>query len=397
MNIKKNDNFSLIFLIVLYIPRLLSQLTVYPDHYVPNDSPYSFSPLYLSSAIKERQIYKLGYFSTDGGIIQSYKNGLKYKPDNFCQGLNDNADKIATVNNNKFLSSLDQENTRDINNFSEELELLKNVCFDKSLIINAPFPTLHNTGYILRYKLIMINDASVDPEIDFRLRILRKNADDSISNIDNPLCKFQMKAGKADWFRMTIQSELSKSNQISMIFNCENSGDISSIDVNTDDKFQLIIGEGNNDFNIYLSFYQVILEDSTSSYLSSINDNRIIRTYNGLENCVDSGNINNINDLKENSCLIGYDCEINTNEGGKGECKSCDFTCFECKDLTCKECGVLTDVGKNPQDAKTCEINNIDITNFKDFTFNVKVESNNEFHERSTLGVWVFISDLSML
>ena len=395
MNIKKNDNFSLIFLIVLYIPRLLSQLTVYPDHYVPNDSPYSFSPLYLSSAIKERQIYKLGYFSTGSVIIQSYKNGLKYKPDNYCKGFNGGADKIATDDNNKFLSSLDQENTRDINNFSEELELLKNVCFDKSLIINAPFPTLHNTGYILRYKLIMINDASVDPEIDFRLRILRKNADDSISNIDNPLCKFQMKAGKADWFRMTIQSELSKSNQISMIFNCENSGDILSFDVNTDDEFQLIIGKDNNDFNIYLSFYQVILEDSTSSYLSSINDNRIIRTYNGLENCVDSGNINNINDIKENSCLIGYDCEINTNEGGKGECKSCDFTCFECKDLSCKQCGVLTDVGKTPQDDKTCEINNIDISNFKDFTFSVKVESNNEFHERSTLGVWVFISDLS--
>ena len=91
-------------LIFLLISNAISQITVYPDHYLETDSPYSMSSLYLSD-IKERQIYKLGYFTTDNKNIKSYKLGFIYKPDNYCI-KEDNSNAIAESNANKFFSSI---------------------------------------------------------------------------------------------------------------------------------------------------------------------------------------------------------------------------------------------------------------------------------------------------
>jgi hypothetical protein len=109
-----------------------------------------------------------------------------------------------------------------------------------------------------------------------------------------------MEKDKADWFKMTIKSKLSSTNKITMMFQCEGENDFISIDVNTDDKFKLVFNSDDTNLMIYISFYQVLLEDSTSSYYLSYNDNKIIRTYNGMEQC----NINN----NEYKCLIGFFC-----------------------------------------------------------------------------------------
>ena len=363
--------------ILLIIHNLSCKLTVYPEHYISTDSPYSSSTLYLTSDIKERQIYKLGYFSTTDGQIQSYKNGFIYKSDSFCVDES-NRNKISNDDNNQFFKSIKDKSDTRAENFSEELELLKNICSGNILIINAPFTTLHNTGYILRYKLSMTNDNTnnITPTIDFNIRIIKNDN----SYIDKLICQFTMINEEADWFRMTIKSKLSLTNQITMIFTCENSEETSSFDVNTDDTFKFVIKQ-NSGFNIYLSFYQVVLEDSTNSYLSSINNNKIIRTHNGLEKCYSN--------KEESLCLFGYICS------DKNECKSCDYTCFECQtEGACKSCGVLTDVDQVRQDGEACPINNIDITNFNDFEMVAKLEKN-QFHERSTFGFWIFISDLS--
>ena len=58
MKIKKCGITSLL-IIMLLINNIISQVTVYPEHYLESDSPYSTSSLYLSTDIKERQIYKL--------------------------------------------------------------------------------------------------------------------------------------------------------------------------------------------------------------------------------------------------------------------------------------------------------------------------------------------------
>ena len=381
-------NIKILTILYLFIHLLLirdsfcNQLKVYPDHYVSTDSPYSSTTLYFTSDIKGRQIYKLGYFSSSKTMdIQSYKHGFFYKADNYCKDLDD-VDKTASSQLWDLFSIKDESNTKE-ENFSEELELLENYCSNKILKINAPFPTLHNTGYILRYKLIMTNDANTnppddgsDPSIDITLRILKK--DDSY--LDHFLCKFNMEKGKPDWFRMTIQSKLSVTNRINMVFKCEITQEINSFDVNTDDKFQFLIGNADNNYNVYLSFYQVILEDSTDSYLSSLNNNKIIRTYNGLEKCESTVS----GQITEKSCLLGYICN------GNKECESCGFECSECDtNKNCQNCGVLTDIGKS-----SCEINYIDITNFNNFEFNVTLIQD-EFHERSTFGFWIFISDLS--
>ena len=369
MNDIKRQYFIAFFILFL-IKNALCGLTVYPDHYVETDSPYSSSSLYLSSEIKDRQIYKLGYFTTTSGkgIIHSYKHGFMYKPDNTCSGVNSNNNAFNLFFNTNSIKS--KTNTKE-NNFSEELELLENYCYGTSFSIQGPSPTLHNTGYILRYKLAVVSYSS---NINFKIEI-----DGNIQN----LCNFNLVSQKPDWFRMTIQSSLSETNKITMIFICEQTEEKISFVVNTDkswDKYKIIISATDN---VYVSFYQTILEDSTTSYFSSNYDKKIIRTYNGMDKCVNSIDIN----IEENNCLLGYACENNN------ECKSCDFTCSECKELDrCDSCSVLTDPKK--QISPICEINNIDITNFQDFTFDVPL-AGEFFHERSTFGLWFFISDLA--
>ena len=185
-------HFSILLLILLLISNSFSQIKVFPDHYIESDSPYSSSDLYLSSDIKERQIYKLGYFSDPNAsnsnkTIKSYKFGVIYSPDKFCLDESGNSAIKDDESISKFFYSItDKTSTRE-NNFSEELELLKHFCFGQKLIINTPFPTLHNTGYILKYKLSMTNDFTdgQDVDINISLRIL--------PNTDYPICKFRMK------------------------------------------------------------------------------------------------------------------------------------------------------------------------------------------------------------
>ena len=368
--IKMKLNLNVYFLlIILLIPFSFCGITVYPDHYVPSDSPYSYLKKYSLSGIKERQLYKLGYFTTGTQPIVSYKYGFLYKADNSCeQTISTSTDSTQNL---FFQTIINKESTRE-NNFSEELELLSHFCYGTSVTIGAPFPTLHNTGYILRYKLVIASNNGTPTKIKIHL----KRSDDS----ETLICSFPMNS-IADWFLMTIYSTLSESNKITMNFYCDITEEENFVTVGTDEEFKLVINEESSK-EVFLSFYQVILEDSTDSYLSSINDKRIIRTYNGLEKCN--------NDVEKNKCLLYYNCESNA-------CKSCHFTCETCSNENtagkCTGCTPLT-FPQNSINAQNCEINNIDVSNFKDIEVDVPVE-NGEFHERSTLGMWIFISDLS--
>ena len=367
--------FLRISLIFLLISNTLSQISVFPDHFIDTDSPYSSSNLYLSSDIKERQIYKLGYFSQSNTKIKSNKFGIVYTPDPVCEG--DSGNTLITDNNeiqSKFFESIKDPKSSREKNFSEELELLKYFCSGPKLIINTPFPVLHNTGYILKYKLSMTNDYLNNQNINIKvnLRIIQKH---SISG-EELVCTFGMKGGVADWFKMTIKSKLSTANKITMMFTCEGENDSKNFDINPDDSFKFIFEIDDQNYNVFVSFYQVLLEDSSSSYISSYENNNIIRTFNGLEKC----DITN----EESKCLIGYACS------DEKVCKSCEPSCFECyNNMQCENCNILTDVGKS-----TCEKNYIDLSNFEDIKINAPLPSN-EFHERSTIGFWIFISDLS--
>ena len=371
--------FSRLLLIYLLISNALCQITVFPEHYVATDSPYSSSSLYLTSDIKERQIYKLGYFTTGNLKIKSYKYGLIYSPDNYC--VDDSGAQMIggqSESNSMFINWINNPtSTRDNSNFSEELKLLSYYCSGRKLVINTPFPILHNTGYILKYKLSMTNDCpnkNTNININVGLRITPKVS----SSYDIPICVFGTKGLSADWFKMNIKSKQTVTNKITMIFTCDGENDVKS-DFNTDDSFKFTFEIGNPSYNIYISFYQVLLEDSSSAYISSYNTNNIIRTYNGMEKC------DTIND--ENKCLIGYACSA-------GSCTKCDDSCFECSNNgQCQNCNVLTDVD-NTGTGVTCEKNYIDFSNFEDIKVNVKLFSN-EFHERSTMGFWIFISDMS--
>ena len=361
-----------LIIIILLFPKLFCEIKVYPDHYVPSDSPYSYlDSIYLSSDIKNRQIYKLGYFTGSSDIIASYKYGLIYRPDNSCQGGTIEEGGFF-INNNNIIG--DKESTHG-NNFSEELELLNHICHGAELTFNTPFPTLHNTGYILRYKLLIGCD---NPPNTIKIYLKKLNEGEVLE-----ICSFPM-TDLVEWFFMTIQSTLSQTNKITMNFYCHKTEESVSSIVNTDEILQFIIKEiTKTNEEVYLSFYQVILEDSTDSYLSSINNNKIIRTYNGLERC----------GSPYGDCLLGYICETGESVG---ECRSCDFTCESCEgtsETQCSHCTPLTFPDKSIGQS-TCKINNIDITNFKDLEISVPLYQN-EFHERSSLGLWIFISDLA--
>ena len=178
---------STFILFSLLFTNILCGITVYPEHYVPSDSPYSFSSFYLSKDIKERQIYKLSYFSTSNSSpkIVSYKHGFIYTPDSSCNG---NKEKSSS---NFFLDMINKLNTREMNNFSEELELLENICYGNNLIFDSPFPTLHNTGYILRYKLLV--GADLDSLIILSISIGTNNPEQ--------ICSFNMEK-KTYWLKM---------------------------------------------------------------------------------------------------------------------------------------------------------------------------------------------------
>ena len=386
-------NFSKLLIITLIlISNSINQLTVFPDHYIETDSPYSFSSSDLNNDIKERQIYKLGFFSTDTSNIKSYKFGVIYKPDPFCTDpFDETISKISSSVNpllNKFFDSIkNMESTHEKDNFSEELELLKHYCSGEKLMINAPFPTLHNTGYILKYKLSMANDYITNPNLDIniKLRVMKQNP---LSYEDNNICKFNMKQGVADWFKMTIKSMQTIANKITMIFICDNEDISHNIIVNPDDKFRFIFDTDitSSPRNIYISFYQVLLEDTSGSYY---NDDNIIRTYNGLEEC------NTDITTEEKNCLIGYKCSSSL-ESSKLQCQKCDKSCYEC-DSSCINCNVLTDVDSTGTGVgSNCQINYIDISNFEDINMDIPLkEGNDEFPERSTMGFWIFISDMA--
>ena len=62
MMVRLSNITKLLLIILLLISNTTCQATVFPDHYIESDSPYSSSSRYLTSDIKERQIYKLRYF-----------------------------------------------------------------------------------------------------------------------------------------------------------------------------------------------------------------------------------------------------------------------------------------------------------------------------------------------
>ena len=379
MKIKKCGITSLL-IIMLLINNIISQVTVYPEHYLESDFPYSTSSLYLSTDIKERQIYKLGYFTNSDSSLKSYKFGLIYNPDNNCFDESGSSG-IKQSSSNPFFNNIDKTNTRNKDNFSEELKLLENYCEGKEVTINSPFPTLHNTGYTLRYKLSMTNSGASSDKVDIKVN-LRIVKTDPTTEENLPICTFKMDKGIPNWFKMTIKSKLSSTNKITMQFQCEGENDYHNFDVNTDGKFKFVFNSDDSALKIYISFYQVLLEDSTSSYYLSYNDNKIIRTFNGMEQCKSI--------VDEYKCLLGYYCT------GKNVCQKCDESCNECSlSGGCQNCGVLTDVdGTGTGTGGNCKINYVDLTNFEDIYLDVPL-IDKEFHERSTFGFWIFISDMS--
>ena len=56
MMVRLSNITNLLLIILLLISNTTSQATVFPDHYIESDSPYSSSSRYLTSDIKERQI-----------------------------------------------------------------------------------------------------------------------------------------------------------------------------------------------------------------------------------------------------------------------------------------------------------------------------------------------------
>ena len=277
------------------------------------------------------------------------------------------------MGDNYFFESIQNPTSTREENFSEELHIIKNICFGQTFQIKAPFPTLHNTGYVLRYKLSIAAEENTNINIYLKISSYTSN---------QLLCTYTMEK-KADWFEMTIYSSLTQTNKITMNFCCEKTQTRTSFLVNTEgEEYHFVIEEETLSKKVSISFYHVIIEDTTNSYLTSDYTSQIIRTMNGMQKC------DNIDPEKQ--CLIGYNCESE-------DCKSCDFSCNECDNANnnehCSGCTPLT----NAQDSigqQRCPINNIDFTNFEDFELEATI-SDGEFHERSTMGAWFYITDLS--
>ena len=358
---RKNKSLFLKFLTFFLILNLsLCGISVFPDHYILEDSP--FSDYSSSSDVREVQVYKLGFFSSSTAGIKSYKYGFEYSPDTSCSGTKINQETVFIIN-------YDKTSTRN-NNFSEETELLKNICWGNSLTLKNFIPTLHNTGYVLKYKQTIFSTAQQN--VVFYVKVG--------TNPEEKICSYPLNANSPEWFKMTIKSLLSETNKITMNFLCDKVSQSLTITLNTSDQFDFIIKSSNTGAEIYLSFYQVILQDTTNSYLTTdYETDNIVRTNNGMEKCS--------TDWASN-CLMGYYCN------SEKKCIKCNSNCNSCTDATgCKKCWVLTDLFSNTDD---CTTNYVDMRNYDDIIQTIPTSVDQEFHERTTMGLWIFISNLNL-
>ena len=318
---------------------------VFPDHYVKND--LTFQENEIISTAKIKQVYHAGYFTIKNDIIYSYKYGIYYYPDKTCENVINYFNRVLSnpFFSNNFIRNTDStEKPNSIPNISEETELYSNYMEGKNIICDAQFTSIHNSNYILYYKIAIISNSLIE------INLISQTNPNTLKICSKTITDYHI-------FRIKIRSILlSTANHIRMYFKCDDENEV-NMEITGEETFKIQFNSNNV---IYLSNYLIsIIDISLNPY----------GTKNGL--------LDNINP----NCIPQF-----YKSGTK--CEKCHYLCYKCSSslTTCDKCNILSEYNNN---INNCKINYINFQNFQDFNFEIGPP---ETH-RITFGYWVYISN----
>ena len=311
----------------------------YPENIKENDIIYQNE----GSATYE-QIYKAGYFSTEGSPIRSYKNGINYEVDETCGNSIEGNTIIDYLNNNP-----------DITN---ERSIFKKYIESNNVVeCTAPFPKILTDVYKLTY---IIPIYVQNPEMNV-----------SISFNGKKICWREFKG--LEYYEIIITSRPSStSNKRKMSFSCSNQI-TNEIEIEIEDdsimvKFTKEPSTTPPDTHyFYISNYIVTIKQKTNQYYTTLN---------GATTC------SNTNDAP-NRCLPHYYC------AGGGICKKCHSSCYTCSGPNKDQCILCNRLTYKLSNLNTCEINYLNLKNFDNFNIEIDAPKTH----RVTVGFWIFLSN----
>ena len=370
MKIKKNKilfiySFFINLLTYIYIK---CEIKIYPDHISPGDPIFNTSQVYDTT--NERFYYSLGYYTDKEVQIYSRKYGIYYDYVKCTGSISYSNNDVSTfVGKANVIEEIDSTINKNKNYF-EEIELFKNVMTGYNIECNSNLKVIYDNNLRITYTIPVISDSNT-----FTLDV--KTDTDYIQ-----ICNVNLESNKLKIIQIDIKSEINNIllNEVTMIFKCTDAIINTNIKM-SGDKYLTFVFNRQTTTPISLSNYRITVEDLFSK--SGINYNKILdRSKIGL--------------TTDESCTTSFDCF--RGHVCVGNCQKCHYSCIECNrpsDLnSCTKCGPLTDNHDSFPQSGVCPLNYVDLSQFEDIEIEI-LPNGREFHDRATIGLWLFFSDLT--
>ena len=362
-----------LFINILSLFYIKCQIKIFPDHISPGDPIFNTSQVYDTT--NERFYYSLGYFTDadNDAKIFSKKYGIYY--DNVkCTGGTYDAASPAFVGKTKIIEE-QLSTVSEGKNFFEEIELFKNVITGSNIECNSNLKVVHDKNLRIKYIIPVISD-STDSNIVFTIHV--KNDDGGYDQI----CNVKLESGVLKMVQIDIKTDIENilEEKVTMSFWCTDAIISTTIRMSGNRYIDFVFNKDSST-PISISNYRITVEDLFSK--SGIDYNKELdRSKIGLTT---------IDSCQESSdCFRGYVCQ-------GGYCRKCHYSCMKCSQQNslndCTQCGPLTDDHETYPEYGICPINYIDISQFKDLTVKI-LPYGKEYHDRATIGLWLFFSDL---
>ncbi len=374
MKIKMNNNTFMysLFIILFSLIYIKCDITIYPDHISPGDPIFNTSQVYDTTY--ERFYYSLGYYTDKRKEIYSRKYGIYYDyvkcSSTSLISYSDNSNIFVGISN--IIEKKDSTIIKKKNYF-EEIELFKNVMTGFNIECNSNLKVIHDKNLRVTYIIPVISISNTDFTIDV------KKADGEYFQI----CNLKLEANKLKIVQIYIKTEIENvlNQEVTMVFSCTDTIVNTNIKMAGDKYFTFVFNKDITS-SISLSNYRITVEDLFSKTGISYNK-ELDRSKIGLTN--------------QQSCKTSFDCFRGHICTGF-YCRKCHYSCIECNqpsDLSsCTKCGPLTDNHENYPRSGMCPLNYIDLSQFKDIEVKI-LPSGKEFHDRATIGLWLFFADLT--
>ena len=363
-----------LFINLLSLIYIKCNIKIYSDHISAGDPVFNTSQVYDTT--NERFYYYLGFYSNNKAkeIIKSKKYGIYYK-NTECTGgiISHNYNDTNTFFSQDIIGEKDSTLNKG-KNFFEEIELFKNVLRGRNFECNSNIKVIHDKNIRVKYIIPVI---SKDNEPSFTVDV--KTADDQYTQI----CNVKLETDKLKIVQIDIKTEIENilNREVTMVFWCTDAIINTNIYMSGNKNLTFVFNKGTIN-SISLSNFRITVEDLFSKTGLTYNK-ELDRSKIGL--------------TTDDSCSKSFDCFLGHVCVG-GFCRKCHYSCIECNQPSsisdCTICGPLTDNQEDYPQSGICPLNYIDLSQFRDITVKV-LPYGKEFHDRATIGLWLFFSDLT--